>query len=475
MQRKRRLSAAGDMTPRQKSFVEERDTTAERFLAVRRQNTITRLAIETASGVGAPGAATTEAAESAVATSAPLPEARQAAGWRKQPTSLEDRAEMRAQYMRSELEKEAQSQGAWPSEIINPNSRAKINWDMLIGSLIIYSVCAVPYRIAFDQPTAWPSGAYVFDWCVDVLFLLDMVASFKTAYADASSSVMVTDPKKVRRHYLHSWFALDFCSTVPIDQIVALAMGAGSGAKTRSLKLIRVLRLFRLVKLLRLVKLKRAGGDGGQKDSGISINPAVSKLLRLFFVMIFVAHLFACGWHFLAYDPANFPSGWLLRHMCFGDAMNCALNPRRAYLLSLHWTVATMTAVGYGDVYATDDAERAYSIITQLTGAAMFGFIIGDISSVMNSMDMRTAMRRDKMAEVKAYLRDRKLPLVLQQRVKAYYRYYLARTSIFNEEGILGEISTNLRVTVVMESHQATIKKISLLASADPVSSQRCS
>ena len=77
------------------------------------------------------------------------------------PTTAGDRQAMAAKYLQAELDRMAASQGAWPPYIINPNSPTKIKWDMAIGACIIYSVCAVPYRIAFDQvctplPRCWP-------------------------------------------------------------------------------------------------------------------------------------------------------------------------------------------------------------------------------------------------------------------------------------------------------------------------------
>ena len=36
------------------------------------------------------------------------------------------------------------------------------------------------------------------------------------------------------------------------------------------------------------------------------------------------------------------------------------------YVAALYWTAATMMGVGYGDVYAVNSAERAYSIFAQI-------------------------------------------------------------------------------------------------------------
>ena len=60
-------------------------------------------------------------------------------------------------------------------------------------------------------------------------------------------------------------------------------------------------------------------------------------------------------------------------------------------------------------------------------------------------MDKRTAAYKNKLSEVKMYMRDRKFPKELAKEVKEYYKYYLSRQSLFDEETILMEISRNLR------------------------------
>ena len=55
------------------------------------------------------------------------------------------------------------------------------------------------------------------------------------------------------------------------------------------------------------------------------------------------------------------------------------------YVTSFYWTIATMLAVGYGDVYAVNSGERIYSIVAQLLGAIVFGTVIGTVSVLVES------------------------------------------------------------------------------------------
>ena len=66
------------------------------------------------------------------------------------------------------------------------------------------------------------------------------------------------------------------------------------------------------------------------------------------------------------------------------------------YLAAFYWAIATMMAVGYGDIYAQNNAERLYSIITQFIGAVMLGFIIANVSQFMETFDPRATKEKAK-------------------------------------------------------------------------------
>ena len=60
--------------------------------------------------------------------------------------------------------------------------------------------------------------------------------------------------------------------------------------------------------------------------------------------------------------------------------------------------------VGYGDFVARTGVERLYSVVAQLIGASAFGFIIGNISSILETMDSQAASFKRKMDTLKDYL-----------------------------------------------------------------------
>jgi hypothetical protein len=81
----------------------------------------------------------------------------------------------------------------------------------------------------------------IINFTVDILFLVDVVVSFNTAYFD-DNSILVDDRLQIALNYMKSWFVLDVGTSVPLDQIIcALGIdGAIDGQIVRSIKIVRL-------------------------------------------------------------------------------------------------------------------------------------------------------------------------------------------------------------------------------------------
>lgn len=60
-----------------------------------------------------------------------------------------------------------------------------------------------------------------------------------------------------------------------------------------------------------------------------------------------------------------------------------------------------MTTVGYGDLIVTTTLERAFCVLGMVIGATVFGYIVGNVSVMMESFDLQSALQTQKMDRVK--------------------------------------------------------------------------
>ena len=294
--------------------------------------------------------------------------------------------------------------------ILLPASAWKEKWDLVVMLLIVYSAVTVPVRVCFaSDAEGW---LWYFEVAMSFAFLFDLSLNFRMAYhRDGERGELVTDRREIAVRYLSGWFWIDAPSSLPVEVIELLLP---DDVDTSNLALLRALRVFRLVRLLKLLKLDALLG---RLEELLDVNLRIVKLVFLVVKMFFVAHLLACGWFYVAtHSPGG--ESWLTTYDD-GSAVDGPLS--RQYLFSLYWAFTTLTTVGYGDITPTNDSERQFATVALLAGAFVFAYILGDISSLLATLDRQAALVEEKMDAVKEYLAWRGIPRELSMRVRRYY------------------------------------------------------
>jgi hypothetical protein len=261
-------------------------------------------------------------------------------------------------------------------------------------------------------------------------------------------------------NYLMTWFVIDFFSTLPVDKIATLFMPEG-GDSLRAFKIIRSIRLVRLVKLVRLLKLSKVSGSVGEY---ITLSPALVNILSLLIKVVFIAHLLACFWYMVGtLEEPLAQTSWI-------RAVNMERESVSAkYLVSIYWAFTTMSTVGYGDILPVTTSERMFAIFGMILGATVFGFVVGNVASLVNDVDVSVSRYNDRMDELKNYMRERNFPKSVKEKFEKYYHYYLSRTSVFDEEKIMEDLPQHLRVLVLLHVNRETLKIIKFFHNKDPI------
>ncbi|GMH86668.1 hypothetical protein TrVE_jg10705 [Triparma verrucosa] len=384
------------------------------------------------------------------------------------------------------------------NKYIHPKDPKKVRWDIYCGVLIVYSVMIIPWRIGFEVEA---EGLILyFDYMVDICFAFDMLFCCFTAIYEEDR--LITDLSVVRITYLKSWFGPDLLSTVPIDKVVELILGGGSevtvdemtqgvscdeytdtgdggaGNELAGFRLIRILRLARLLKLMRLLKLSQ---KASAVDMNEMLNPAIRKLLAVLGKIMFMAHLLSCVWFgvndceplakFISLstmecDADNnqvvtlYKADWV---MC-GEASLTS-----QYIASFYWTIATMMAVGYGDVSPGTTAEKVYGITTQVVGAMSFGLIIATVGIIVDTINPEATIRKRKLDTLQAFMSERGCTKMLKRQVKDHFEYYYANKTVFPEVGIMMTLPANLKAQLIFELNKKNLSDFHIFHNLDIV------
>ncbi len=323
--------------------------------------------------------------------------------------------------------------------MIRPDVLWKQLWDGVILLLTLLASIEIPIYVVFRPEV---KGIFaVFDWLYLIFFAIDIILNFFTTWYE--NGKLVSSRKKIRQRYLKTWFAADFIAAFPFEVLHTLGLGTLLGipilddqAFLRSLYMAKVLRLARLIQYIRLWQRTEV------------LNPSVLRLVTMLFWVGIFSHWIALGW------------------LSIGR-MNPELDEIDNYILAFYWTITTLTTIGYGDITPNTNAQYLYTMGVQLMGVAVFGYIIGNVTSVLANLDTARANFREKMDKISAFMRSRDLPAELQKRIRDYYNYLWETRRGSLEMEILGVLPRSLQVDVALALNSEILRKVPLFQNAE--------
>ena len=126
--------------------------------------------------------------------------------------------------------------------------------------------------------------------------------------------------------------------------------------------------------------------------------------------------------------------------------------------------MATLCTVGYGDISADTDSERALMIVMMLLGASCFAVIISNISALIASMRSIEQTAVENCDAVVEFLRSHGCPQELEKDVAAYYHYKASRQyNILDIDLMTMNMPTTLRNDVRFELMHEVLDAVPML------------
>eukprot|EP00055_Hartaetosiga_balthica_P010885 m.47825 g.47825 ORF g.47825 m.47825 type:complete len:725 (-) comp7362_c0_seq1:871-3045(-) len=346
--------------------------------------------------------------------------------------------------------------------IIHPYSTFRWYWDLIMVVMLIFTVVSIPVAIAFfNEGTG--KAYFVCSCIIDSLFLLDIFFNFRTGIDSPKSlQVIILDRKRIAQQYIRGWFFIDLISSLPLDYIISACYGVSYDSPSylkasRALKFIRVAKILTLLRLLRVTRVFRLFR---RWEEVINVNTAWIRMFKLVVLMLLMSHWSGCI-QFLAAQLANFPEdSWV--------SVNGLVDspPSVQYSWALFKALSHMLCIGYGRFPPRSVTEAWFTMFSMVIGATFYAIFIGQISSITLSIDSAGRVYREKIQEAAEYLRARKVPTKIKQRVFDYYEYRWAQRKYFDEKQLLEEISPGLRAEIIKHNCEPLVQSLPFLRNA---------
>lgn len=148
-------------------------------------------------------------------------------------------------------------------------------------------------------------------------------------------------------------------------------------------------RLYRLMRILRLAKifaLFKGNDQVVRFFDKLKLNSGMIRMIKICAAVFFLVHLMSCFWYLSAKFNDFDYNCWVVQRG-IQDESNGYL-----YLTSVYWALQTITTVGYGDITVLTVSELVLSILWMVFGVGFFSFTIGNLSSLLASMDTKSAI-----------------------------------------------------------------------------------
>ena len=273
-------------------------------------------------------------------------------------------------------------------------------WLLPLGIACTLSAIIIPNHLVFSAKSLQLD--FWLDWFITIVFTADAWLRYRSLQTHRSKPIQ------------QIWFGFDILAAIPWTTLFGIP-------------LLDTLRLLKLIRMPEILKER--------PKLPIFINIPLQLFSFSYWAFLWV-HWLACGW------------------------MHAAAEPH--YLTALYWSVTTLTTVGYGDI--TPDVNKVtqtvYTMVVMFLGVGFYGYIIGNITTLLQRLDMKRAMYYSKVNQLNTFLQYRQVGPEVKHRILDYYDYLWENRKGFDEKKLLEDLPPSLQAELSLNLKRDLISKV---------------
>lgn len=356
--------------------------------------------------------------------------------------------------------------------VLHPNGSFKTGWNLFMAALICFCAVAVPLEIGYDAslhralgPNGW-SAWISFNYFVDIVFVLDIVLSFRTGFL-VDGHHLVSDWRLIAISYLRGTFIIDLVGSFPFNLAVDLANqlsgggdNGGGGQGEATARLNKQLRLLRIAKLNRLLRLSKLSSSLKAVEVMLSFNPSAFRVLKLVLVMVCCCHYMGCAWWLVA--GLELESALTPQNSWQPDAFLLNSDLGTQFASGFFWGAGIVTAMVPYDVMPQTQIEYYVTATCMFIGLVLNAFVIGSMASALATLDSKKQICRGKLETIGLYLVVNNVTPDLRARILEYYEYVYTSSQSMEDLNLLRDLPPSLATRLAISVHRKIVVRLPL-------------
>ncbi|CAF4611239.1 unnamed protein product [Rotaria sp. Silwood1] len=326
------------------------------------------------------------------------------------------------------------------SFIIDPQNYLYHYWLAIITFAVAYNLLLIPARYAFNELNKnlrifWISLDYTFD----IIYLIDIFIQSRTGYF--SHGLFVRNHYVLSRNYFTSrqFYLRDLLSIIPTDFLYLIP-------KYRFISIIRCNRFLRINRLFEFQELTESR----------TRFPNAFRIFCLICLTLTLIHWNSCAYLLICQYLGFGTDRWVLPAAAKNESV------AMLYTYCFYWSTLLLSTIG--DVpLPVKRVEYAFVLFDFMIGILIFATIIGSLGTMISSQSQSRQQVREKMDEIKRYMKFRSVNRKLEQKVIKWLDYLYTNRQVLNEEMVLNsDLSVELRKDLAIKVHLESLQQVTL-------------
>eukprot|EP00930_Biecheleria_cincta_P003997 TRINITY_DN10489_c0_g2_i2.p1 TRINITY_DN10489_c0_g2~~TRINITY_DN10489_c0_g2_i2.p1 ORF type:complete len:516 (+),score=53.41 TRINITY_DN10489_c0_g2_i2:886-2433(+) len=338
-----------------------------------------------------------------------------------------------------------------PWYIINPDSGARLSWDMLSLIMVSYDLILLPL-FAFDV-----AEATALEWIARLFWTFDMGLSCCTGFL-LQNGIVECDHRAILYRYLRTWFLPDLV-IVGSDWLgfffLSSEQGLGQLGVGKVARLTRITRAVRFLRLLRLLRMQNVLANLTERIQSDIVGLAL-YIFKLLILLAVVLHYAACTWWAVGIQETA-EQTWVK------ESMYSERRVESQYLVCLQWAASQFVG-GMAQFNAVSDLERFYTVGTNTAAFIVTLMIAGTFTAGLTKRYLMDDHGARRLATLKSYLRQNRVSQKLAVKICRNAKHAVSGDLTEADVEILSTITEPLKIQLHVEMHSRFLQRHPLFA-----------